>query len=146
MARIMVVDDEEKLLESLGRILTNEGYEVKLVSSGEKALSLLVEFMPDVILLDVRMPEMDGLEVCRRIRNDKGDNIKSIPIIMITGYFYEKEEIEKFDADDCIEKPMEKEEILARIKCALKIGKLVDKSERAKAYLEELKKIRNKSL
>lgn len=141
MARVMVVDDEEKLLESLGRMLTGEGYEVKLVSSGEKALSSLLGFMPDVILLDVRMPEMDGLEVCRRIRAEKNENIKSIPIIMITGYFYEKEEIAKFEADDCIEKPMERDEILARVKCALKIGKLVDKSERAKAYLEELKKI-----
>lgn len=140
MARIMVIDDEELILKSLGRLLTNEHYEVKLASSGEEALSLLEEFNPEVIILDVKMSGLDGLEVCRRIRNDKNENIKNIPIIMITGHYYEKEDILKAGADDLLEKPIDRSDVTIRLKCILKLGKLHDKTERRNAYLEELKK------
>ena len=139
MAQVMIVDDEENLRKSLGRILSNEGYEVKLAASGEEALNLLGEFKPDAILLDVKMPEMDGLQVCRRIRADKNERIKSTPIIMITGYYGEKEEVLRAGADDFLEKPIDRTDVIIRIRCILKIGKISDKAERKKAYLEELK-------
>ncbi len=140
MARIMVVDDEKNLLESLGRVLTDEGYTVKLASSGAEALRLLEEFKPEALLLDIRMPEMDGLEVCRRIRAHNDRYIKSVPIIVITGYQYEKEEIIKAGADDFLEKPIEKAEMILRLRSALRIGQLTNELERTKAYLEELKR------
>ncbi len=140
MERVMVIDDEELLLKSLGRILANEHYELKLVSSGEEALRLLGEFKPDAIILDVKMSGIDGLEVCRSIRNDKNENIRSIPIIMITGHYYEKEEILKAGADDFLEKPIDRSDIIIRLRCILKVGKLSGIQERRNAYLEELKK------
>ena len=139
MAQVMIIDDEENLLESLKRVVSYEGYEVKLFSSGIKALDSLEELRPDAILLDVKMPEIDGFEVCRRIRANKNVYIKNIPIIMITGYCYEKDEILSAGADDFLEKPLDRAGVIMRIKRVLRIGKLTDELERAKAYLEELK-------
>ena len=140
MARVMVVDDEKNLLESLGRILIGEGYEVKSFLTGLEALNSLEAFVPDVILLDVKMPEMDGLEVCRRIRANKNERIKSTPIIMVTGYYGEKEEVLRAGADDFLEKPIDRADAIIRVRCVLRIGKLADELERTKAYLEELRK------
>lgn len=139
MARIMVVDDEKNLCESLGRILSSEGYEVKTAFSGTEALSLLGEFKPDALLLDIKMPEMEGTEVCRKIRADKDESVKSIPIIMITGYANEKDEALRIGADDFLEKPIQRADVIVRLRSILKIGKLTDELERTKAYLEELR-------
>lgn len=139
MARIMIVDDEKNLCESIGRILSGEGYEVKLAFSGSEALSLLEEFKPDALLLDVKMPGIDGIEVCHRIRTDKNESTKIIPIIMITGYANEKDEVLRVGADDFLEKPIQRADLIIRLRSVLKIGKLTDELERTKAYLEELR-------
>lgn len=138
MARIMVVDDEEDVRKNLERILSREGYEVKTAADGMEALSCIEGFKSDLILLDVKMPGWDGIEVCRRIRSHQ--QFKGTPIIMITAYPKEKEEALKAGADDFLNKPVDTLDLLVRIKCMLKIGQLTDELERIKAYLEELKK------
>lgn len=142
MPLILIIDDEEFAREGFKRILTKEGYEIALASSGEEALSLLEKIKPDIILLDFRMPGLDGLEVCRRIRSE--EKTKAIPIVMITGYPGEKENAVRAGADDFLNKPINAIDVIMRIKCLLKIGKLTDELERTKAYLEELRIVEEK--
>ncbi|MEK6715716.1 MAG: response regulator [Candidatus Omnitrophota bacterium] len=138
MAVIMIVDDEEEARLGLNRLLIKEGYTVKLASSGEEALILINQARPDAILLDFKMPGLDGIEVCRRIRSN--DKTKTIPIIMITGFPEEKEIAVQAGADDFLDKPIDPIKLSMRIKCVLKVAKIVDELERTKAYLEELRK------
>lgn len=140
MARIMVVDDEKFVRESLSRVITGENHEVILASSGEEALNLLEKGPqnPDVIILDYKMPGLDGIEVCRRIRSN--NNYKNIPIVMLTAYYNEKEDAFKAGVDDFLSKPAETIDILMRLKYILRIKELSEELEKTKAYLEELKK------
>ncbi len=138
MSLVMIVDDEKYVRESLGKILSKEGYEIRSSATGDEALNLLNEIKPDVILLDFKMPGLDGVEVCKRIRAN--ENTKNIPIIMITAYPHEKTEALRAGVDDFLDKPADPLDVCMRIKCVLKIGKLNDELKRTKAYLDELKK------
>lgn len=138
MAVIMIVDDEEEARLGLNRLLIREGYTIKLASSGEEALVLINQARPDAILLDFKMPGLDGIEVCRRIRSN--DKTRTIPIIMITGFPEEKEIAVQAGADDFLDKPIDPINLSMRIRCVLKVAKIVDELERTKAYLEELRK------
>lgn len=138
MALVMVVDDEQIVRDGIARILSREGYEVKLAASGEEALALLETIRPDAILLDFKMPGLDGVEVSKRIR--ASEKINTIPIIMITGFPEEKEIAVLAGADDFLDKPMDPADLSMRLKCVLKVGKIVDELERTKAYLEELRR------
>ncbi len=138
MSLIMIVDDEKYVRESFGKILNKEGYEIKLAATGDEALVLLNEVKPNVILLDFKMPGLDGVEVCKKIRSNAAT--RAIPIIMITAYPHEKVEALQAGADDFLNKPTDPVDVSMRIKCVLKIGELTDELERTKAYLEELKK------
>ena len=79
---ILIVDDDQYSLETMEALLFDQGYELALASNGPQALDKAVEIQPDLILLDVMMPGMDGFEVCRRIRSDR--HLREIPIIMVT--------------------------------------------------------------
>lgn len=80
--KILVVEDEESLLKLESILLTSKGYEVKGVSNGPAALEALAEEKPDLVLLDIMLPAMDGFEVCRRIKSDPAT--KDLPVIMLT--------------------------------------------------------------
>lgn len=80
--KILIVEDEESLLKLESILLTSKGYEVKGVPNGQAALQALAEAKPDLILLDVMLPEIDGFEVCRRIKSDP--ETRHIPIVMLT--------------------------------------------------------------
>lgn len=138
MAHILVVDDEKDIRDTLGRILSKAGYEVRLASGAMEAWALVENYKPDLFLLDIKMPEVNGLELCRRIRANPG--LRGIPIIMVTAYADEKEEALKAGADDFLVKPLDMWDILSRTKCILRIGQLTNELERTKAYLEELRK------
>src|SRR6185503_10799097 len=81
--RVLVVDDEPAVAELLKRLLTKDGYAVHLASDGDTALQALAEHKPHVVLLDVNMPGMTGIEVCRRIKHDAATRLT--PVVMVTG-------------------------------------------------------------
>jgi len=116
--RVMVVDDEPGLREGLERALRLEGYEVNAAADGQAALKALAVSRPDAIVLDVLMPEPDGLEVCRRIR-DAGDRT---PVLMLTARDSISDRVDGLDAgaDDYLVKPFAVDELLARLRALLR--------------------------
>lgn len=118
--KILVVDDEEHILELIRFNLEGAGFQAITATNGEDALRLCNEQQPDLILLDIMLPGIDGLEVCRKLKSEKETRL--IPIIMITA---KGEEIDKIvglelGADDYITKPFSVRELLARVKALLR--------------------------
>lgn len=116
--RILVVDDEPALRQSLARSLRFEGYEVGTAADGLDALAQLPEVRPDALVLDVMMPGLDGIEVCRRIR-EAGD---LTPVLMLTARDAVRDRVRGLDAgaDDYLVKPFAHEELLARLRAMLR--------------------------
>lgn len=134
--RILVVDDTPINIALLEGILTPAGYTVDAAESGEEALDKVVNDTPDLILLDVMMPKMNGYEVCRRIRENKA--LPYIPIIYITASELEQKNIiEGLDAggDDYIRKPFDIAELLARIISCMRVKALYEELAKTKAEL-----------
>ena len=117
VSRIMVVDDERVVTEVVEQYLRREGYEVSLASDGVSALRLAQEWVPDLVILDLMLPGIDGLEVCRQIR--KGS---TVPIIMLTARGEETDRIVGLElgADDYVAKPFSPRELVARVKSVLR--------------------------
>src|SRR5262245_58597009 len=115
--KILIIDDEPQIRRVLRVILTGERYEVVDARSGQAALVRFREFLPDLVLLDLNMPGMEGLETCRALRESS-----DVPIIVLTVRHEEEEKVEALDAgaDDYITKPFGKRELLARIQAALR--------------------------
>ena len=118
MARILVAEDEADIAKGLRDNLEFEGYEVLVAEDGEAALLAATQQSPDLVLLDIMMPKLDGLEVCHRIR-DAGF---TIPILMVTAKSQEIDIVRGLEvgADDYITKPFSIREVLARVKAALR--------------------------
>lgn len=116
-ARVLVVDDEIEILRVLQRNLLGHGYEVFTAQSGEDALDAIIRHRPDLILLDLGLPGMSGLEVCRRVRAES-----SLPIIVLSVKDAERDKVMALDlgADDYVPKPFGIDEVLARIRVALR--------------------------
>ena len=116
-ARVLVVDDDEKITSFLRRALAYEGYQVDVADSGTTALALALKAPPDVVVLDVMMPGLDGLEVCRRLRAG-GD----VPVLMLTARGEVVDRVQGLDAgaDDYLAKPFALEELLARLRALLR--------------------------
>ena len=118
--RILVVDDEEDLLELVRYNLSKEGYQVECVATGEDALKAARRQPPDLIVLDLMLPSVDGLEVCRRLKNDS--KTRDVPIIMLTAKSEESDMIAGLErgADDYIAKPFSPRVLTARVKALLR--------------------------
>src|SRR5437660_3321924 len=118
--RILVVDDEPAVREALRRALALEGYSVDLAENGAEALRKIGAAEPDVVVLDVLMPEVDGLAACRRLR-ERGSRV---PILMLTARAGVGDRVDGLDAgaDDYLVKPFALEELLARIRALLRRG------------------------
>jgi two-component system response regulator MprA len=116
--KALIVDDERSVRDALSRALRSEGYQVQVAASGGDALGLLAEQSPDVIVLDVGMAGLDGLETCRLIRA-KGDDV---PILMLTARSGVSDRVSGLDAgaDDYLVKPFALEELLARLRAMLR--------------------------
>jgi two-component system KDP operon response regulator KdpE len=116
-AHILVVDDEIEIVRALRRSLTAHGYKVFTASSGEEAFEVTSRHRPDLILLDLLLPGMSGLEVCRRMRAES-----NIPIIVLSVKGTERDTVEALDlgADDYVSKPFGIDEVLARVRVALR--------------------------
>ncbi|MEH2324377.1 MAG: hybrid sensor histidine kinase/response regulator [Nostoc sp.] len=134
--RILAVDDTPDNLILVEAILESEGYEIHLVSDGIKALREVEQSPPDLILLDVMMPGIDGYEVTRRIRNNPA--ISYIPILLITA-FHESSVVEGLDAgaDDFIRKPFDTDELLARVRSLLRLKHSLDEQQKMARQRED---------
>ena len=118
--RVLVLDDDEKIRATLRRAFLYGGYDVSLASTGEEALEKAFEATPDLAVLDVMLPGIDGLEVCRRLREDRPD----LPIILLTARDSVEDRVKGLDigADDYVVKPFALEELLARVRAHLRHG------------------------
>ncbi len=117
MTLIMVVDDDQDLAEMLGIVLNGAGYEVDLINHGDQALESFRANKPDLVLLDVMLPGIDGIEICRQIRAES-----MVPIVMLTAKSDSHEIVLGLDAgaDDYIVKPFKSSELVARLKVRLR--------------------------
>ena len=122
-AKILIVDDEEDLRELVSYNLRKEGYEVMTAESGSECLKIARDAMPDLIVLDLMMPNIDGLECCRIIRGDA--KIQHIPIIMLTAKSEETDIVVGLElgADDYVTKPFSPKILAVRIKSVLRRGR-----------------------
>src|ERR1700726_3061686 len=119
MPRILVVDDEAQIVDLLRSYLRRDGFEVEEAADGEAALAAAARLRPDLIILDLMLPKMDGREVCRRIRETT-----NTPIIMLTARDEETDKLLGLElgADDYITKPFSPREVAARVRAVLRRG------------------------
>ncbi|HXM56807.1 MAG TPA: response regulator transcription factor [Candidatus Dormibacteraeota bacterium] len=117
MSKVLVVDDDEHIRASLRRTLAFEGYQVREAGDGAGALEATLDELPDLVILDVMLPGMDGMEVCRRLRE-----VNDVPILMLTAREGTSSQVQGLDAgaDDYLVKPFVKDELLARIRALLR--------------------------
>jgi two-component system KDP operon response regulator KdpE len=135
-SRILVVDDEPQITRVLRRSLSSQGYEVQVAEDGEEALAVFKQWQPDLVITDLSMPGMGGLELCRRIRK-----ISSVPIIVLTVKGEESIKVEALDtgADDYITKPFGVDELFARIRVSLRHGAVPHVEEGATLQVGDFK-------
>ena len=136
-SRVLVVDDAPANLDVLRQALEAAGYQVMVAASGEVALDLAGRFTPDLILLDVMMPGLDGFETCRRLK--QGEGTRSIPVIFVTARDDAAALVEGFGAggEDYVTKPFRREEVLVRIQTHLEKARLVRRLQEQNRALEE---------
>ncbi|MCC7010504.1 MAG: response regulator transcription factor [Acidobacteria bacterium] len=116
-ARILLVDDEVAIQRAVGPLLRTRGYDVDIAASGGEALRMIADEMPDLIVLDLGLPDIQGTEVCRRVRATS-----QVPIVVLSARGSEADKVHALDlgADDYVSKPFGPEELLARIRVALR--------------------------
>ena len=126
-SRILIVDDESMNVDLLGQQLADLGYETVVAGGGQEALDKVAEQAPDLILLDVMMPGIDGFEVCRRLK--ASDETRLIPIVIMTALHEIDDRVKGIEAgaDEFLTKPVDKRELQARIKTSLKLKHTIDK-------------------
>jgi two-component system cell cycle response regulator len=140
VATVLVVDDNKQNLELLLAYLEDVDCRTIAAGGGVEAIDIVKQSPPDLILLDVMMPKMSGFEVCKRLKNDA--KTADIPIIMVTA-LNELGDIERAincGTDDFLSKPVNKWELVTRVRTMLKLKHLTDKLERTLAYLSEVEK------
>ncbi len=118
-ARVLVVDDESQITRVLKTVLTSQGYQVRTAAEGESALANFRDWNPELVITDLYMPHMSGVELCRRIRA-----MSTVPIIVLSVKGEERSKVEALDsgADDYVTKPFGIDELMARVRAALRRG------------------------
>lgn len=131
--RILVVDDEPQLTRVLRTGLSSHGYDVRVAADGLSALDTFGDWHPDLVVTDIAMPHIDGLELCRRLRA-----ISSVPILVLSARGEERTKVEALDlgADDYVTKPFGIDELLARVRVALRRAKIAAANEPTQTILE----------
>lgn len=139
-AKVMVVDDHAPSRMTAAALLSVEGYDVLEVDSGIKALSLVKKYEPDIILMDVMMPEMDGFEVCRRLKED--EHTRLTPLIFVTALHDKKSRIAGIDVggDDFLTKPFDRLELSARVRSLINQKRLNEDLDHAEQVLFSIAK------
>jgi DNA-binding response OmpR family regulator len=127
LAKILVVDDEVKNVKLLEALLIPRGYTVVKAYNGEEALQQVQQEQPDLILLDVMMPLLDGFEVCRRLKEN--DETRLIPVVIMTALGQVEDRVKGIEAgaDDFLTKPVHRDELLARIRTSLRLKRTIDR-------------------
>jgi signal transduction histidine kinase len=141
--RMLVVDDIEANVRLLSRILKNAGHEISTAQSGEEALEKVLSESPDVVLLDVMMPGMDGFEVCRRLRDDP--RTSTLPVVMVTALQETEDRVRALEAgaDDFLTKPVDSVEVVARVRSLLRVKRGRDELEKSYADLKRAESLRD---
>lgn len=134
---LLIVDDNPENLKVLGTMLRAEGYNVRAAKNGKQALTSIESSPPDLMLLDVHMPEMDGFELCRIIRANP--NFNHLPIIFVSALDDSFNKLKGFEAgaNDYMTKPFDVEEVKIRIKIHLKLKNSLDEIARLRAELDK---------
>lgn len=135
---VLVVDDDTSVRSSLAGLLRSEGFEVVTEADGHNALDSVRLLRPDVILLDVIMPGLDGLEVCRRLKADPETRL--VPVALLTALSATDDRVRGLDAgaDDFLSKPPQRAELVARVRSLLRVKRYTDELERAESVLFSL--------
>ena len=136
--KILVVDDEREMRDLLQTSLSAEGYEIVVASNGDEAVGLAKTGNPQVILLDIEMPGIDGIETCKRLEAD--EKTRLIPIIMMTSRGDRDIEAYLEGATDVVNKPFDIVQLAIRVKSMLRVRHLTNELDRALAYIQELGK------
>jgi putative two-component system response regulator len=133
-AKVLLADDEESIRHTLSRTLKKEGLEVFTAVDGVNALEVFAEVKPDIVLLDLNMPRLTGLEVCEHLRADPASRLT--PVIMITSANATEMRVSGIEAgvNDFLSKPFERVELVARIRSLLRIKGLIDDLESAESF------------
>lgn len=121
--RILVVDDESQITRVLRTSLSSQGYDIRVANDGETALEILKDWTPDLVITDLSMPNMDGLELCRRLRAKS-----KIPIVVLSVKGEERTKVQALDAgaDDYVTKPFSMSELLARVRANLRRAPVIE--------------------
>jgi two-component system, OmpR family, alkaline phosphatase synthesis response regulator PhoP len=129
MPKVLVVDDEQDILELIRHSLAKEGFEVHVAANGAQALEQARKVHPEIIIMDVMMPVMDGMEACRQLKDNP--ETKNIPVIFLTARSEEFAELAGFEAgaDDYIAKPVRNRVLLSRVKAILRRGNAIQTPE-----------------
>lgn len=137
---VLITDDNEKNIQVLGNLLTSNNYRIAIATSGQQAIDYVETTLPDLILLDIMMPEMNGIEVCRRLKKEKLS--AEIPILFITALTDSESKLKAFDAggDDYITKPFSRQEVLARVKVFLERKRVQTELVKSQHQLRETNK------
>ena len=136
--RVLVVDDDEGVRSLLKRLLTREGYVVDVAHDGAAALAAVGSDLPDVILLDVVMPDVNGFDLCRRLKTDTATRLT--PVILVTGLADQEKRIEgaHAGADEVLTKPVDSRELLARVRSLVRLKRYTDDLESASSIIMAL--------
>jgi two-component system alkaline phosphatase synthesis response regulator PhoP len=137
-SKILIADDNLQNCELLDAYLADEDYEIAMAHDGRETLKKVLEFHPDLILLDIMMPKLSGYEVCKQLRADA--STRDIPVLMVTA-LAEMGDIERAvqaGADDFLTKPVNRLELTTRVKSLLRVRHLTSQRDRLLAYLQEV--------
>lgn len=135
---VLVVDDVAANVRLLDRVLSGEGYTVRTAADGQEALDAVTASQPDLLLMDVRMPRMDGIEACRRLKHD--GKTRLIPVVLMTGFSEPEDRIHAIDAgaDDFVVKPVDEPELKARVRSLVRLKRYTDDLDSAEAVIHSL--------
>jgi CheY-like chemotaxis protein len=140
---LLIADDEQSVRMLMRKILVKEGYEVIETADGKEAVELARRENPHVIIMDIRMPVMNGIEACRMHKKD--EKTRYIPILVLTAVGTSRMQAIAAGADDFLQKPFDQEEVSIRLKSMLRIRHLTDELQRVYMYVNELENQRKKS-
>ena len=133
LGKVLIIDDDANICEVINMYLLSGGYETRICHNGKEAINLFLEFKPDIVLLDIMIPGVDGIEVLKWIRKNN-----EVPVIMLTakGDTFDKVLALELGADDYVVKPFEPKELMARVKAVMRRYNYEDKDKEAVNYTD----------